>query len=180
MESLQRKGKAPTMANPGQEGVTRILEDLQNVHEQIQRVTEFQRSLYNSIQLMRETLERKGLMNMEDLKATEDLYRAQKTVKEAKIKELLSSTMTDIEKIEFCLKEFTDYKPGYEKFNLNPVKDLNVSPPVINEYLSQQGFSGNSYVRYAQLLGVPETMLMKDLCNASTPPPQPPSESPQA
>ena len=158
MESMQRHGKAPTPAP----GIDRVLEDLQSIHEQIVKVTDFQRSLYSSFQLMRETLERKGVISIADWKGTEDLYRAQKTLRDSKIKEILSSSMTDFDKVDVCMKEILEYKHGYEKLNLNPVRDLNVPPPVVNEYLMTKHYQRQDYLRLADALGVPETMQVKE------------------
>lgn len=169
MESLQRK-QGKTVAQPQQQqlgGIERIIEDLQSIHTQISKVTEFQRNLYNSLQLMRETLERKGVMDMSDLRATEEMYHAQVKVKEEKVKDILSSSMSDFEKIDFCMKELTEYKPGYEKYNINPIKDLNVPPPVVNEYLSLNNYRSGAYMKFAALLGIPESMYVKELCDSN-------------
>lgn len=137
-----------------------LIEDLQRMNEQIVRVVEFNKRLFQSLQILREACERKGVIVPSDIAEVEELYRQSFSKRQVVMKEVLSSSKSDQEKIELCLEEITTYKPGYDKMNLNPVRDLNVSPAVVNDYLIENGFTGEQYKRYAIQLGVPEPMLL--------------------
>jgi len=143
-----------------------LIEDFRNIQSQLVKMVEFNKSLFKSVQIVRETLERKGFLTIDDIRDTENLYKLNIENRDKKIKEILSSDMTDDEKIERCLQDAEIYKPGYEKLNLSPVRDLNVAPNVVNDYLIHtKELSGLNYKQYALYLGVPEVMVVKPLPN---------------
>jgi hypothetical protein len=151
-------------ANAMSSNLKALIEDFRNIQSQLVKMVEFNKSLFKSVQIVRETLERKGFLTIDDIKDTENLYRVNIENRDKKIKEVLSSDMTDDEKIEMCLQDAETYKPGYEKLNLNPVRDLNVAPNVVNDYLiHSKEMTGLNYKQYALFLGVPEVMLVKPL-----------------
>lgn len=167
--------------NPAQLGVNpqagaplqTIVDDMRNIQKQLVKMIEFNKTMFRSIQIFRETLERKGFLTVDDIKETENLYKQNMDMRDEKIKELLSSSMSDEEKIEFCLKDAEGYKPGYERLNLSPVRDLNVAPNTVNDYLiGVKNFYGQQYRQFAMYLGVPEQMLVMPL-------PEAPKEQPE-
>ena len=156
--AMQRKGGASPEAA---DTLVKMTQDLQNTNSQVNRLFHAYRNNFNSIVVLKETLERKGLVTAEDFKETERLYKENSEQRDVRVKEIYKQNLSDDEKIELCLKDFTEYKHGYEKQNINPVKDLGVSPNVVNDCLIQKGFTGMTYHTYATSLGVPEMMLSK-------------------
>ena len=159
-KQMKKAGQVAQTAQQAQkpETLSRLLEEIQNINSQVVKMVEFNKTIYRTITLFRETLERKKIVSFEDFKETENLYHKNVKVREDKIKELLSSALSDAEKIEFCMREAHEYKHGYEKFNISPVRDLNIPPPVVNEYLNEKGYVGNEYRQWATHLGIPASM----------------------
>lgn len=155
--SMQRKSAAPAVG----EGVAELAQEFRNMQVQLVKMVEFNKSLMRSMQVLKETLERKGVLTREDVKDTEVLYRETSKNRDAKVKELVGSTMSDFDKIEWCVKEAEAEKHGYERYSIQPVRDLNIAPGIVNDYLLDKGYSGEKYQRYATYLGVPESMLVR-------------------
>jgi len=155
MQSVQRKNGAQP-----QESATLVemAENVKNINTQLNSLFHAYRNNFNTIVFLKETLERKGLVTAEDFKETERLYNENREQRETRVKEIYKQNLSDEEKIEICLKDFTEYKHGYQKQNINPVKDLGLSPNVVNDYLIQKGFTGLTYQTYATSLGVPKAM----------------------
>lgn len=138
-----------------------IVEQLQALHKQNVKITEFNRKLFGSITKLKEALERKGVITHQDFEEVEDLYVKMLPRREDKIKEIYASDMQDDEKIKFCLEDFTSRIHGYAKYNILPVRDLNVAPGAVIEYLSSHGYTGDNLKQMAVSMGVPELMVVR-------------------
>lgn len=159
--AAMKTGAKPTPAASQLQGqLGEIVSELQNMQTHIVRIVEFNKQMFRSLQILRETVERKGLIVPSDISEVEELYRRSFDKRQTAIKGTLSSDKSDQDKIEMCLEEVTTYKPGYEKLQISPVRDLNVSPAVVNDYLIENGYVGDQYKKYAVYLGVPEAMLL--------------------
>lgn len=162
-----RKEGVPAQAS---NTLVNMVQDLQNTNQQVTRLFHAYRNNFNSLVVLKETLERKGLLTADDFKETERLYKENSEQRDVRVKEIYKQNLSDEEKVELCLKDFTEYKHGYEKQNINPIKDLGVSPNVVNDYIIQKGFTGMTYHTYATSLGVPENMLSKVVLGQSKAP----------
>ena len=160
MDKVARKQNTPSQTV--NVSAKELLEEIKNIHQHIKKIVEFDKNMIRSMQLLRETLDRKGVVTQTDLRETEQLYKANFERRQKVIKELLASDLSDVDKIERCLSEAAqaEGKPAYEKLSLSPIKDLNISPGVVNDYLIQKGYSGDSYKSVALQLGIPEMMLL--------------------
>lgn len=138
-----------------------IIEQLQALHKQNVKITEFNRKIYGSLTKMKEALERKGVITSQDFDEVEALYLQMLPRREGKIKEVTASEMTDEDKIKFCLEDFNSKCHGYDKYNILPVRDLNVAPGVVLDYLRSLEYSGDQFKYLAISMGVPEAMLVK-------------------
>lgn len=138
-----------------------ILEQLQSLHKQNVKITEFNRKIFGTFTKLREALERKGVLTANDFDEIETLYLQMLPRRENKIKDIVASEMTDDEKIKFCLEDFNSKSHGYDKYNILPVRDLNVAPGAVMEYLQSLEYSGDQLKYLAISMGVPEVMLMK-------------------
>jgi hypothetical protein len=138
-----------------------IVEQLQAIHKQNVKITEFNRKLFGSLTKLKEALERKGVITHDDFEEVERLYLNMLPRREAKIKEIYASEMTEDEKIQFCIEDFNSRCHGYEKYNILPVRDLNVPPGAVVEYLSNKGFAGDNLKIMAISMGVPEVMIAR-------------------
>lgn len=142
-----------------------IVEQLQALHKQNVKITEFNRKLFGSMTKLKEALERKGVITQEDFDEVESLYINMLPRRESKIKEISASDMTDDEKIKFCLEDYQSKVHGYDKYNILPVRDLNIAPGAVIEYLTTSGHSGDQLKILAVGMGVPEMMLKRDTVN---------------
>ena len=161
LEKQMKKAGVAAQAPVGDK-LSMVVEELNNINAQIVKMVEYNKTVFRTLTLFRETLERKGLVTIDDFKETENLYHKNVIVREQKIKELLSSALSELEKIEWCMREASEYRHGYDKFNISPVRDLNISPPVVNEYLTEKGYSGSEYKKWATYLGIPPSMQYED------------------
>lgn len=167
MNRQQRRAYEKQMKKVGQtpaatDKLGSVLEEIQNINSQIVKMVEYNKTVFRTITLFRETLERKGIVTIEDFRETENLYHKNVNTRELKIKELLSSDLSDQDKIEWCMREANEYRHGYEKFGISPVRDLNIAPPVVNEYLMEKGYSGAEYRKWATYLGIPASMQIEE------------------
>jgi len=176
MNRQQRRAYEKQMKKAGQaakapagDKLSIVLEEIQNINAQIVKMVEYNKTVYRTITLFRETLERKNIVTIDDFRETENLYHKNVAVREQKIKELLSSELSEGEKIEWCMREANEYRHGYEKFNISPVRDLNIAPPMVNDYLTEKGYSGGEYKKWATYLGVPASMQLEQ---TATPAPE--------
>jgi hypothetical protein len=156
-EKQMKKAGQAASAPPGDKLGT-MVEELNNINAQIVKMVEYNKTVYRTLTIFRETLERKGIVTIDDFKETENLYHKNVAVREQKIKELLSSPLSDDEKIQWCMREANEYRHGYDRFNISPVRDLNISPGIVNEFLSEKGYASAEYRKWATFLGVPATM----------------------
>jgi hypothetical protein len=138
-----------------------IVEQLQALHKQNVKITEFNRKIFGSITKLKEALERKGVITAQDFDEVETLYLQMLPRREAKIKEIVASEMADEEKIKFCLDDLNSKSHGYDKYNILPVRDLNVAPGTVLEYLQSMEYPAETLKILAIGLGVPEVMLVK-------------------
>lgn len=138
-----------------------IVEQLQSLHKQNLKITEFNRKMFGSLTKLKEALERKGVITNEDFEEVEKLYMGMLPRREAKIKEIVGSEMTDEDKIKFCIEDINSRCHGYDKFNIIPVRDLNVAPGVVIDHLIALGYEGDSFKLLALSMGVPEVMLVR-------------------
>lgn len=157
-QKINRNGDNDTTAS---QKMSEALEGFKEMQGQIAKLVQLYRNNFNSILMIKETLERKGLISIDDLKETERLYKENAENRDKRVKEIYAKNMTDEEKIDFCLTDYIEYKHGYLKQNISPVKDLGVAPNVVNDYLMSKGYTGLKYREYAIFLGVPEFMLSK-------------------
>lgn len=157
-KQMKKAGQTAAATAASGDKLSIVLEEMKNINAQIVKMVEYNKTVFKTITLFRETLERKGIVTIQDFKDTENLYHKNVVVREQKIKELLASDMSEHEKIEWCMKEAEEYRHGYDKFNITPVRDLNVPPPIVNEYLIDRGITGADYRKWATYLGVPGSM----------------------
>jgi hypothetical protein len=167
----QMKKAGHAAATPPGDKLGLMVEELNNINSQIVKMVEYNKTVYRTLTIFRETLERKGIVTIDDFKETENLYHKNVVVRDQKIKELLSSSLTDAEKIEWCTREANEYRHGYDRFNISPVRDLNIAPPIVNEFLMEKGYFGAEYRKWATFLGVPASMQVEP--EAPQPPVQP-------
>ena len=92
-----------------------------------------------------ETLDRKGILGWSDVNDTEGLYKEKANKKQEKVKLLLEQDLGILEALE-AVKDNPDL-PGYEKLEIDPIKDLNLNPyevgihlKEVNPDLSQEGY----------------------------------------
>jgi hypothetical protein len=168
MNRQQRRATAKQGVNPFTQYQTDlamklagIVEQLQSLHKQNLKITEFNRKMFGSLTKLKEALERKGVITNEDFEEVEKLYLGMLPRREAKIKEIVASEMTDEDKIKFCLDDINSRCHGYDKYNIVPVRDLNVAPGVVIEGLTTLGYEGDSLKLLALSMGVPEVMLVR-------------------
>jgi hypothetical protein len=150
-------------AGDPQGSMAELNDGLKEMQAQLTKVISLHRNNYNTIQMIKETLERLGVLKIEDLKETERLYQENAKNKDLRVKEIYKQNLTDDEKIELCLNDILTYKPGYLKQNISPVRDLGVAPNVVNNFVVAKGYVGLKYREYAMYLGVPEYMLSKNV-----------------
>jgi hypothetical protein len=158
------KGIVPPTNQPNAELALKlgsIVEQLQALHKQNVKITEFNRKLYGSLTKLKEALERKGVITHQDFEEVEILYVNMLPRRETKIKEINASDMTDDEKIKFCIDDFNSKVHGYDKYNVIPVRDLNIAPGLVVEYLSSKGYTGDNLKIMAVSMGVPEMMVSR-------------------
>jgi len=138
-----------------------IVEQLQALHKQNLKITEFNRKLFGSFTKLKESLERKGVITQQDFDEVESLYLNMLPRREAKIREINASEMTDDMKIKFCIDDFNSRVHGYDKYNIIPVRDLNIAPGLVVEYLTTNGYISDNLKVMAVSMGVPEMMISR-------------------
>ena len=123
-----------TQPNPAEnEYVTK--KDLQLLVQDVQKVLNYAKLVDNHVWMLVETLDRKGILNWSDVNETENLYTLRDKNKQEEVKRILSLDLSIPEILE-VIKESPD-KHGYEKFDINPVRDLNVNPYELGAYLRE-------------------------------------------
>ncbi len=135
-EMVKANGKLAQLPNtqqPVQSNDYVTKKDLQLLVQDVQKVLNYAKLVDNHVWMLVETLDRKGLMNWSDVNDTEALYSLREKKKQEKIKNLLEQDLSLPEILE-SVKEKEDI-PGYEKLDINPIKDLNVNPYELGVYL---------------------------------------------
>jgi len=109
--------------------------EMQLLVQDMQKVLNYSKLVDNHVWMLVETLDRKGILGWSDVNDTEALYAKKETKKQDKIKVLLEQDLTLVE----CLEAVKDDPelPGYEKLDINPIKDLNQNPYEIGVYLRE-------------------------------------------
>ncbi len=109
----------PDASPPTEDRTDQIVSDLTKVFN-------YSKNLDQKFTLLVETLSRLGICSWKDLVDTENLFRQKEVVKQLRIKELLKESHTPREYLSL-IKEDPSL-PGYQKLNIDPVKDLNLNP----------------------------------------------------
>ena len=110
--------------------------------------------LDNHMWLLIETLERGGYIKWEDLQETEKIYAELNRKKAEKVKELLAQDLSLSEMMAFIKEDQT--KPKLERFNINPVKDLNSNPYEFAQFLMDEnpGLAKEQYEKIGKSWGL--------------------------
>jgi len=103
--------------------------------QDMQKVLNYSKLVDNHVWMLVETLDRKNILGWTDVNETESLYAQKETKKQEKVKVLLEQDLSLSEYLE-AVKEDPDL-PGYEKLEINPIKDLNQNPYEIGIYLRE-------------------------------------------
>jgi len=135
---LKKQGKlsdthqAATPAGvPDSNNVTQ--QEMQHLVKDMQKVLNYTKIVDNHMWMLVETLDRKGILNWSDVNETEALYSQKEKTKQEKIKLLLEQDLSISEALE-AIREDTEL-PGYKKYDINPIKDLNMNPYEVGVYL---------------------------------------------
>ena len=123
----------PTRQPSTKEFVT--ISDFNKLVADIQKIVNYTKLVDNHVWMLVETLTRKEILNWNDVNDTEQLYLKKEENRKIRIKELLDKNLTAQECV-VAVKE-SESLPGWEKFNINPVKDLNQNPFEIAEVLKE-------------------------------------------
>ncbi len=110
-------------------------DQFQLIVQDLQRLLNYIKVVDNHVWAIVETMSMKGILKWEDVNQTENLYLIRDKNRKEKIKELLAEDKTVPEYLE-AIKEDPNL-PGYEKFNIHPIKDLNLNPYEIGAYLKE-------------------------------------------
>jgi len=135
---LKKQGKLPensktTPTLSDTEYVTK--KEMKLMVQDMQKVLNYAKLVDNHVWMLVETLDRKGILNWTDVNDTESLYAKKEEKKLERVKNLLEQDLSLPEIME-VIKE--DPKtPGYEKLDINPIKDLNVNPYELGIYLRE-------------------------------------------
>jgi len=110
-------------------------EELKLLVQDMQKVLNYAKLVDNHVWMIVETLDRKGILNWADVNETEALYAKKESKKLDKVKKLLEQDLSIPEYLE-AIKD--DPKaPGYEKLNIDPIKDLNINPFELGVFLRE-------------------------------------------
>lgn len=109
-----------------------LVSDTRKLFEQI-------KLLDNHIWMMLETMQRKGVLGWSDVNETEALYLKRNQLKTEKVKELLQKELDTEEMLEEISED--PKLPGYEKLDINPIKDLNLNPYEVASCLKEANIS---------------------------------------
>jgi len=110
-------------------------DQFQLIAQDLQRLLNYIKVVDNHVWAIVETMSIKGILNWNDVNETENLYLLREQKRKEKVKELLAEDMTVPEYLE-AIKEDPNL-PGYEKFNIHPMKDLNLNPYEVAAYLKE-------------------------------------------
>ena len=103
--------------------------------QDIQKLGNYAKNLNNNMWLIVETLSRKGILDWQDVRDTEKLFTERDILRKEKIKRLISSDLS----IEAIMEEIKEEGTiSYETLNINPIKDLNLNPFEVGEYIREK------------------------------------------
>jgi hypothetical protein len=110
-----------------------------------------------------ETFIRKEELSYQDLRDTQSLYSLKEARKEQRIKELLSYDLS-IDELFSEIRENPD-TPGYDRLGINLVKDLNVNPYELAQYIRDRnkGAASEDILKYAKQFGLSEAHFGLDI-----------------
>lgn len=128
-----------------------------NLAKDVKSIFDYTKSLEFKLSLITESLVRTGVMSFEDIKETQFLYSKKEENKNSKIKELLSQDLEISDILEIITD--TPETPGYLRLNIDPVKDLNVNPYELAQFLrdSAEGVSLDEVIKYSKRYGLNES-----------------------
>ena len=125
-----------------------------NLAQDIQRVLNYSKAIDNHIWMIVETLARKNILTWADVNETERLFVQKDENKKQKVKDILSKDLS----IEEILKEIEEDPslPAYSKLSINPVKDLNLNPFELANYLKEKhpDKSDDDYLKLGKTWGL--------------------------
>ena len=119
---------------PAQSSITS--EQFQIIVQDLQKVFNYIKVVDNHVWMIVETLARKNVIQWAEVNETEQLYKLREEKRKIKVQELLAEDKTAYEYLE-AIKE-DPHLPGYEKMNINPIKDLNLNPFEVGAILKEQ------------------------------------------
>ena len=109
-----------------------LVSDAQKLYRQLQL-------LDKQVFLMMETLSRKGVFGLNDVRETENLFIERDKRRLSRIKELLVADLSPEELID-AIEEDADL-PSYERLSINPVQDLNLNPFEVGSIIKERNES---------------------------------------
>jgi hypothetical protein len=128
-----------------------------NLAKDLKTVFDYAKSLEFKLSLITETLVKIGIISFEDIKETQFLYSKKEENKQIKIKQLLSQDL-DIEELLNIVTD-TPETPGYRRLGIDPIKDLNVNPYELAEFLKRTltNLPPDEIVNYSRRYGLNES-----------------------
>lgn len=109
------------------------MEQINSLVSDLRRVLNYVKLVDNHVWMLVETMNRKNILGWTDVNETEQLYLQKEQKKQAKIKDLLSQSLSVEEYLTAIKDEPT--VPGWERLDINPIKDLNLNPFEVALYL---------------------------------------------
>lgn len=109
--------------------------EIQLLVQDVQKILNYVRIVDSRVNMLVETLDRRGIINWGDISRTEALYTLKEKKRQEEIKRILSLDIP-IKEILDIIKEIPE-KLGYEKLEIDPIKDLNLNPYELGAYLRE-------------------------------------------
>lgn len=143
--------------------INQIVSHLNNSTEDIKKIFNYTKALESKLNLLIETFIRKEELSYQDLRDTQSLYSLKEARKEQRIKELLSYDLS-IDELFSEIRENPD-TPGYDRLGINLVKDLNVNPYELAQYIRDRnkGAASEDILKYAKQFGLSESHFGLDI-----------------
>jgi len=135
LQEKQNK-KSTSVENTSLSSLSSLEEKLNNINSDLSKIVKYNQNLEFKINVIMETLLRKNILIFDELRETENFYINKPKEKFKKIKELFQKELT-LKEILLAIKE-DPYSPGYLKFNIDPVLDLNVNPYELAQFLRDE------------------------------------------
>lgn len=136
--------------------LNKAIEQLNKVTTDIKTIYNYAKSLDTKLTLLTETLIRKEDLSQQDIRETQSLYSIKDVKKQERIKELLGVDLT-LEELFSEVREDPD-QPGYEKLGIDLVKDLNVNPYELAQFIKDKnpGVPFEEVLKYSGQFGLVE------------------------